>query len=314
MKVNPHNLAVALRGYNQYTVNYLVNGFTFGFCLGCVRIPDAREPPKNHPPVLNNPDAAKELVFKEVRLGRVLGPFKTCPIPGLLCSPLNLVPKANSPGCWHLIHNLAFPYDHNSVNANIPDEQAQVYYIPFDRAIQICQSLGAGCFIGKQDFDAAFRLLPIAKQDLSLLGFMLEGNYFVNSLLAFGARSSCRLFETFASGVQFALEKWTNSSTVLHYLDDFFLAKTTYQECAHFMEQFEELTAFIGAPLSPNKKEGPATHLTFLGIEIDTIKQQISIPEIKRQQALELVLKAMDHRGKKVTVRFIQKLTENFSL
>ena len=75
------------------------------------------------------------------------------------------------------------------------------------------------------------------------------------------------------------------------------------------MEQFEELTAFIGTPLSPNKKEGLATCLTFLGIEIDTIKQQISIPEIKRQQALELVLKAMDHRGKKVTVCFIQKLT-----
>ena len=278
-RVNPHNLQMVLSGCDSYTVKYLVNGFTFGFRLGCVRKPPPRDPPVNHPPVVQNIEAARELVYQEVRLGQVLGPFKQCPLPGLICSSLNLVPKANGPkGSFRLIHNLAWPYDQNSVNSNIPDEHAHVAYIPFNNTIKICQSLGAGCFIGKEDFDAAFHLIPISGLDLNLLGFTLDGNFFVNSSLAFGARSSCCLFEVFSTSIQFALVQWTGWDTALHYLDDFLLARGSYAECARYMAAFESLTEFVGAPLSLGKREGPATKLTFFGIEIDTVKQVIEIP------------------------------------
>ena len=82
--------------------------------------------------------AARELVQKEVQLGRVLGPFETEPLKELCCSPLNLVPKAGNLGKFRLIHNLAYPYDHNSVHANIPNSQATVVYAPFDTAVEIC--------------------------------------------------------------------------------------------------------------------------------------------------------------------------------
>ena len=81
--MKPTALAGMLQGYNPYTVKYLVNSFTFGFCISCVKIPDPRPPPQNHPPVMQNMDMAQQLVFKEVKLGGVLGLYKEEPITNL---------------------------------------------------------------------------------------------------------------------------------------------------------------------------------------------------------------------------------------
>ena len=66
------------------------------------------------------------------------------------------MPKAGNPGKFWLIHNLAFPYNQNSVNANIPDCHAKVTYQKFDVVVQLGLKHGPGCYAGKMDFDAAF--------------------------------------------------------------------------------------------------------------------------------------------------------------
>ena len=307
-RVKAARVASVLTGYDEYTKRYLVNGFTFGFRVGCIRTPEYRAPPANHPPVLDNPNVAKELIEKELQSGRILGPFKDPPLDGLICSPLNLVPKAGNPGKFRLIHNLAYPYNHNSVNANIPDHQAVVSYAPFDKAVRICQALGPKCYIAKMDYDSAFRIFPISGQDIHLLGFTLNELFYINSTMAFGARSSCQIFETFATAMEWALKEKTGWDTCTHYLDDFFLARGTYPECATFMESFQNLSDFVGAQLSPGKTEGPATKLTFLGLQLDTIKQVIAIPGKKLQEASALISEILACNSKKVTIKTIQKV------
>ena len=132
--------------------------------------------------------------------------------PNLICSPLNLVPKVGNLGKFRLIHNLAFPYIQNSVNANIPDCHAKVSYQKFDVIVQLGLKHGPGCYAGKMDFDAAFRNIPLHLNDLPLLGFTLDDLYFINSSMAFGARSSCKIFEEFVISVQWILDNETNSS------------------------------------------------------------------------------------------------------
>ena len=124
--------------------------------------PSHRKVPPNHGAVLQKPGETKKLVDKEVKLGLVLGPFKQPPVNSLIYSPLNLIPKAGNPGKYHLIHNLAFPYDSNSINGNIPDSQAVVTYAPFDQAVCICLALGPGCRILKMDYDSTFRIFLIS--------------------------------------------------------------------------------------------------------------------------------------------------------
>ena len=207
----------------------------------------------------------------------------------LIFSPLNLIPKAGNPGKYHLIHNLAFPYDSNSINGNIPDSQDVVTYAPFDQAVCICLALGPGCRISKMDYDSTFRIFPISGQDLHLLGFTLGEDYFINSSMAFEARSSCRIFETFATAMDWSFQRKTNWPFITHYLDDFFFAHGNYVGCATLMHTFKELCSFVGSPLSPDKPVSPTMCLTFLGLTFHMINQVVTIPSEKIGEAIILI-------------------------
>ena len=243
------NYAYKLRDYRHpHIKEWLLQGFQFGFHLGCINPPlQNSAPPKNHTPCLKHIIEAWSLVYKEVVLGRIIGPYTNPPLPNLICSPLNLVPKAGNPGKFCLIHNLAYPYDQSSVNTNIPDENAKVSYQKFDVVIQLGLKHGPGCYTGKMDFDAAFCNIPIHPQDLPLPGFTLDNLYFINSTLAFGARSSCKIFEEFTTTVQWILDQDTSSANFSHYLDDFIMVRASHETCAYYMTKLQEICSFIGA-------------------------------------------------------------------
>ena len=295
----------------------MLKGFQFGFCLGCINTPlQSPVPPKNHAPCLEHINETQSLVYKEVALGRIIGPYINPPLPNLICSPLNLVPKAGSPGKFRLIHNLAYLYDQSSVNANIPNVNAKVTYQKFDVVVQLGLKHGPGCYAGKMDFDVAFRNIPIHPQDLPLLGFTLDDLYFINSTLAFGARSSCKIFEEFANTVQWILDHEMGSANTLHYLDDFIMVHASRNTCASYMAKLQEICSFIGAPLSPDKTQGPLQIITYLGLKLNFLKQVVQIPLDKINKALHQInsiLSSHDTNNKnmkgKVQVRQLQQLT-----
>ena len=70
--------------------------------------------------------------------------------------------------------------------------------------------------------------------------------------------------------------------TALHYLDDFLvLGPPGTPVCGEALATTLALCAELGFPVADDKTEGPATVLMFLGIEIDTIQQQVRLPEDK---------------------------------
>ena len=79
--------------------------------MGLARHPKLREPCENSQTFCRNLQATQELVNEEVAKGDILGPFDSQPLPNMVFSTLNIVPKVGSPGKWHLIHNFAWPYD-----------------------------------------------------------------------------------------------------------------------------------------------------------------------------------------------------------
>ena len=50
-------------------------------------------------------------------------------------------------------------------------------------------------------------------------------------------------------------------------------------ECASALTTLEQVCAYLG-----HKKEGPATSLTFLDIEMDTMMSQLRVPQDKLQR------------------------------
>ena len=70
--------------------------------------------------------------------------------------------------------------------------------------------------------------------------------------------------------------------TALHYLDDFLVLGPPGQaSCAEHLSTTLELCQELGFPVAEEKTEGPTTVITFLGIEIDTVRQQVRLPREK---------------------------------
>ena len=282
MKIIVGNLATELTCYPDLKMkSKLINGFSHGFQIRLSSLPRYCQPPQNHPLVYEKADVAKQMVSDKVALKRILGPYDSCPLPGLICSPLNLVPKAGNPGKYRLIHNLPFLYNEDSVNANIPDNKAKVEYQKFDVAIKLGLKHGCTAHTLKVDFATAFRNFPIFLKDLLALGFTLEEKFYINSSMAFGARSSCKIFEDFMCAVHWILEQKTKSKDISHYLDDFIMVHALKATCKYYMTTMQKLCEHIGAPLLDSKTKGPCQIITLLGLTINFLKQIITIPATK---------------------------------
>ena len=310
-------LASYLEGYpNEHIKNKLIMGFTEGFSIGCSNVPPPHPLPPNSQAVLDKLHIAQAMVDEEVNLGHMLGPYTQPPIPNLICSPLNLVPKAGDPDKHRLIHNLAHPYNKESINTNIPDTEATVTYIKFDKVIKLTVKHGKEAVATKLDFDSTFRLFPIIYSDLCLLGFTLNNLFYINCAMAFGSRSSCKIFEEFACAIQWCLEQITRSNDISHYLDDFIMIHRNFSTCLHYKTVMQNLCKDIGAPLSAKKTVGPVNIITFLGLLLDLSRQVIMILQEKITKTLDLINQAMESKQKanknqrgKVTVKLMQQLT-----
>ena len=128
--------------------DYVVDGFANGFELGLTRYPNPRPPCRNLTLAREKPHETQALIDKDIGKGHMIGPFDAPPLPDMVYSPLNLVEKVGNEGEYRLIHDLSYPYNDQSVNACIPQENSSVQYEYIDRVIFILQKIGkkaCGC-------------------------------------------------------------------------------------------------------------------------------------------------------------------------
>ena len=285
------------------TSKLLYEGFSFGFFLhyegpreatDCVNLASLKE----------KENIAFDIALKEISLGRLAGPFDQRPLPNLRLSPVGLVPKKD--GTYRLIHHLSHP-EGSSVNDFIPNKFCTVQYASFDNALSILAKLGRGSIAVRLDIKSAFRLLPVHPSDFDLLGYKIMDKYFVDKCLPFGCSISCSLFEKFSTFLEWYFCLTYDCDNVIHYLDDFLIASYTMSECKSLISNFELMCKNLGVPLATEKTIGPASVITFLGLEIDTNKMCVRIPEEKLSR-LKVELEGLLNK-KKATLRELQSVT-----
>ena len=141
----------------------------------------------------------------------------------------------------------------------------------------------------KADIKEAYRMVPVHPDDQPLLAVEWANRIYIDRALPFGLRSAPKIFSAIADAIQWVL-RHHGIPNLLHYLDDFiFVARSTTEAEAH-KGALVHIWSSLGVPLELSKLEGPATCLTFLGIEIDTINMQARLPSEKLlslQQELE---------------------------
>ena len=74
---------------------------------------------------------------------------------------------------------------------------------------------------------------------------------------------------------------------LVHYLDNFLFWAPKYLTCSLTLETAAHLSARLGPPVEPSKVEGPATTLTFLGIEVDTFSRELRLKLARLKDTME---------------------------
>ena len=285
------------------------SGFAVGFKLGYSG-KRVHRMSKNLVSATKDMDRVMQKLDKEIKLGRIAGPFDSLPIPNLIVSPVGLVPKAQK-GKFRMIHHLSHP-DGDSINDGIDRDICQVKYANFDDAISIVVRAGKGALLAKADIESAFRLLPIHPSDFHLLGICANNMFYVDKALPMGASCSPAYFETFSTFLEWVIRQDSGSDLIVHYMDDFLFVAGNGEErsqslsCQMLVERFESICKKFGVPLAADKAAGPATVLVFLGLEIDTVNQTVSIPEDKLKSVIEKVRGASEASA--LTLRALQSV------
>ena len=300
--VLPNKLKLFLTGYNKAKAAYLVNSFISGFTLGTIETPKMSNS-KNLASALQHPVIVDNKLEKEISLNRIAGPFPSPPFLNLVISPLGVVPK-KAEGEFRLIHHLSYP-EGGSVNDCIPREFSSVTYATIDQAITLVKSLGTGCFLAKSDIKSAFRIIPVRPEEYHLLGIKWKGMFYYDKCLPMGCSSSYRIFEEFSSALHWIMEHKLHASGVVHILDDFLFAGKSFKHCNIHLDKFLSLCKDIGVPIAQEKTYRPATTMSFVGLEIDTVEMTVRLPIDKLQKA-RAIIKSLSSR-KKVTLKEIQE-------
>ena len=270
---------------DQALVTYLIQGFSYGFSLG-VRGTVGQGTAHNLRSAMDNPEAVTCAIEKEVIRGHTHGPFLEPPFVPYHSSPIGVVAKKD--GSYRLILDLSDNHE-GSVNECISIDDFSVSYCSVDDAVALVLESGPAAFMAKVDIQHAFRLCPVNPAEWPLLCFRWLGGFYFDSRLPFGLRSSPFIFNTFADALVWALVHGIDVRHIIHYLDDFFFCRSSFSACQADLQRLISFFRHLGVPLAPDKVCGPATCITFLGIEIDTVERMLRLPQDKLSALMELI-------------------------
>ena len=88
---------------------------------------------------------------------------------------------------------------------------------------------------------STFRNLPMLHHMLRYLGFTLNGKYYINTLLPFGATSSCLILKKVPSLIEWIVCNETSRKYMSYYLDNFPLPGSSAEDTQCFIEEFTDI-------------------------------------------------------------------------
>ena len=289
IKVNV--LATALQNHpDRQLVHFLIDGFTHGFHPGMSVLPDISHVCHNLQSALAEPHTVDTLLAKEVKEGFMIGPFDIPPFPLFRISPIGIATRKYS-GKKRLIMDLSSPHGSHipSINSVIPSPDFSMQYATIDHAITLIRLAGRGAWLSKADIISAFKVLPIHPDFWRFFGVCWKGAYYFSVHLTFGCKSSPKIFDSLSEALCWILTNNHRLPYILHLLDDFLVVTPPSSPPRHGLNTLTNAFSELGVPLSEEKTAGPGTSIEFLGITLDSISFQASLP-LEKTQRISLLL------------------------
>lgn len=215
-----------------------------------------------------------EFIRKEVATMVALGAVSPVASPPAAVWQLMTAPKAG-PRRYRLVVNM------KPLTASVHSPAFKL-----ERLDEFLLMLRPGDHIWTRDLrDGYFHLLmhPASRQ---LLGFQLDGQYFVYNVLPFGLRSAPFIFTKLMRTPLRVLR--SHGLSCIGYIDD--IVAASKPDLSHQRAQITDATlAAHGLVVADDKKQEPSTTAVALGLRIDTVLNRISLPEDKLTKTLSLV-------------------------
>ena len=246
-----------------------------------------RSSSQNSPSAREHEDVVDAFIAQQLAAGFMTGPFLPADCSGVITSNLAVVPK-KTPGKWRVIVNLSRPQN-ASVNDFIRRELTHVAYSSVEDAALIMHTLGHNSQLAKIDIRDAYRIIPIHPEDRPFLGIKWQDRVYVDCQLPFGLASAPAIFCAVASSLEWILHQRGIRASI-HYMDDFLLfGDPSSTECEDALAITLVTCQELGVPLAEDKIEGPATSLSFLGIQLNSASMCVSLPQDKLTKLRSLV-------------------------
>ena len=214
------------------------------------------------------------------------GPFTEKPFP-LHVSPLMVQDKQNSDK-KRTIMDLSWPKG-LSVNDGVAKNKYlgsyfTLRYPSLDHITQVLSELGSQALIYKIDISRAFRHLRIDPGDLDLLGIKHK-DYYIDGTLPFGFRLGSVFFQRCSDAIRFIM-KQHGFNKLFNNIDDLIYVGLPHEIHKSF-KFLQELLLDLGLEISSSKLVPPTKSAVCLGILVDLMNKNTSIPTEKLSQIIE---------------------------
>ena len=283
--------------------DFLIDGITNGFEL--IPADSALAPAEMDNYISATNPSARAKVEQTIREEIREGNYVVTQSSPTLVSALGAVPKPDSDEL-RLIHDCSMPPS-KGVNSYVPNID-KLRFQTIDDAIKL---LDKGYFLAKIDLRHAYRLVPIHPKNYAAMGlkWIFEGDlvptYFIDTRLPFGGRRAPGIFHRLTQSVRRMMLRLGFLGIVV-YLDDFLIVDRTREECQQASDALFQLLLDLGFQVSPTKLVPPCQQLTFLGVQINTVTLELSLPQKKLEEMKAVVASFVNH--KRATKRQLQQL------
>ncbi len=201
-------------------------------------------------------------------------------------SALGAVPKSDGGIC--LVHDLSLHFGKSVIDYS--PEMDKCTFESVDTAVSLLQP---GYYMVKIDLKAAYRHVPIHPNSQRATGLkwpFAQGHtvHMYDAKLPFGARASPTIFHLITQTVKRMLQRRGHEAVVV-FQDDFLVIGRTYDECLCVWLDLINLLLRLGFDLNFIKLVAPTKCLKFLGLQLNTNKGEISLPQDKFSDIKHLI-------------------------
>jgi hypothetical protein len=154
------------------------------------------------------------------------------------------------------------------------NDHLQLDHFQYTSVEDAVEAAWPNCWFGKLDLTNCFLSFPLHPSVRPFFCFRFDNKLYQFTHMPFGLNTAPHMCTQLLSVVAFALSQ--KNITHSRYLDDFFLIGDTGDEVSQQLESATETMHSFGLVVNPTKTEGPSQVLSFLGIELDSVKQTLS--------------------------------------